>query len=424
MPQLQLLPPVRPPLGLYVRPGQNDHVVLQQLILEGRAPTGLVFEARRGRRHADLLDVAVDAGLDAVLDPNTQEAWSLGGRALSGVAEFPWASPADGDETALQGTAGDDLVESIAHYVKKFGFTSVLTPTHYLAGPSDPEFELDISLARRLRTALNAQGLEDLPLYYPLAMPASSLKDAASRALAVRRLMRLDIDGLWLRLHPFGTSASGSLALRRYMAICDDFARLQIPLVAERTGTVGVALLAFGAVGGIECGVTLGERFDGGRLTRAAKGGDPYSHPPMVYSTPIGQFAEKKAAKELFEVRGTKAALGCRDGTCCRRGPEDMLRDPRRHGLIQRIREVNEIANIPPHRRATEYVETFVRRGSDVAVRFASQHPTIDKARKRLDSWRGTLSVVLDDGAVAASPVPAVGLRVRRPGAPARPKSI
>ena len=32
--------------------------------------------------------------------------------------------------------------------------------------------------------------------------------------------------------------------------------------VAERVGTVGLALMAFGAVGGVESGVTLGERFN------------------------------------------------------------------------------------------------------------------------------------------------------------------
>ena len=53
-PQLQLLPPVPPPIGLYIRPGWNDHVLLQQLINEGKGPTGLVFDVRFGNRHRDL----------------------------------------------------------------------------------------------------------------------------------------------------------------------------------------------------------------------------------------------------------------------------------------------------------------------------------------------------------------------------------
>jgi hypothetical protein len=423
-PQLQLLPPLRPPLGLYVRPGRNDHVVLQQLIVEGRAPTGLVFEARLGNRHEDLWQTAADAGIDTVLDTNTQELWSVGGRSLSGVMELPWALVAEAADPALRGKAGDELVSRIASYVRQCGFTSVLAPTHYLAGPSDTHFQADVLLARKLRRALDDFGLATTPIYYPLTLPAATLSDSSARDTAVRRLMHLDIDALWLRFHPFGTNASGPVALRRYIAICGDLRRLGVPIVGERTGTVGLALLAFGAVGGIECGVTLGERFDGGRLTRETKGNDPYSHPPMVYLQALGQFADRKVATALFEMRGVRAALGCADASCCRTGPEDTLRNPRRHALVQRLKEVNGIASTPGHRRASEYVETVVRRGSDVAVRLGSVHPAIDKARTRLDSWRGTLSAVLELGGGNRAASPALGGRIRREPPLARPRSI
>ena len=131
-PQLQLLPPVPPPVGLYLRPGWNDHVTLQQLIIEGRAPTGIAFDARFGVRHRELLDVSVDAGLDTVLDPNAQELWSPGGRLLAGVNALPWAPTAADSEPALRGVAGDSLVRAIVDYVRTIGFGSVLAPTHSL----------------------------------------------------------------------------------------------------------------------------------------------------------------------------------------------------------------------------------------------------------------------------------------------------
>jgi hypothetical protein len=312
----------------------------------------------------------------------------------------------------------------IATAAREHGFTSVIAPSHYLSSPRDREFQLDVSLAQKLRGALDSLGLTETSIYYSLALPATSLRDADTRAIVIHRLMRLDIDAVWLRLHPFGSNSSGPVALRRYLTICEDLQRLQVPLVAERAGTVGVALLAFGAVGGMECGVTLGERFDAGRLTRASKGGDPFAHPPMVYLQAIGQYAEKRVARDLLRVRAMKAALGCRDGSCCRNGPEDMLRDPRRHGVIQRIHEVNALASVPPHDRASQYVETVIRRGSDIAVRLGSQHPVIDKARRRLDSWRGTLSAVLEQGGGKGAAAPALGGRVRRLRAPARPRSV
>lgn len=423
-PQLQLLPPLRPELGLYVRPGRNDHVVLQQLLVEGLAPTGFVFEARLGIRHEDLWQAAVDAGVDAVLDGNVQELWAPAGAHLSGISDVPWAFAAAAGEPQLRGEIGDALVASIAGYVKDHGFTAVLAPTHYLQGPDDSYLSVDVSLAMRLRQQLDFRGLADARLYYPVAMPAGALRDEQSRDALLNGLKSLDIDALWLRLHPFGTNASGPLALRRYAHVARHLHALNVPLVAERTGTVGVALLAINAVGGIECGVTLGERFDATRLTRPDAHGDPYSHPPLVYFEAIGQFASRANARELLSRRRVRAALGCPDSECCRGGPDDMVRDPRRHGLVQRVREVNDVAATPPHRRAREYIDTVLRRRADVAIRLGMAHPLVEKARHRLDSWHGTLTNLLEEGGAWPAPHAATGQRIRRQVAMQRPRSL
>ena len=135
-PQLQLLPPVPPPVGLYIRPGWNDHVILQQLIVEGRAPTGLVFDARFGPRHQELMEVSVDANLDSVLDPNVQELWSPAGRLLTGLDAIRWSSIAGEGARGLRGPAGRQLVSMLADHVEENHFGSVLAPTHYLGGPT------------------------------------------------------------------------------------------------------------------------------------------------------------------------------------------------------------------------------------------------------------------------------------------------
>lgn len=411
-PQLQLLPPIPPPVGLYIRPGWNDHLILQQLIVERRAPTGIVFSARFGARHRELWEAAVDAGLDAVLDPNLQELWTPAGRLLTGLDAVRWSSIADQGEPALRGAAGRELVSMMADHVAENQFGSVLTPTHYLQGPADRRLGVDFHLAGGLRRALDERGLQSVRLYYPLAMPAVSLGTPASRANLLRMLGDLDVDAIWLRLHPFGTSASGPLALRRYIEICLDLQRLGRPLVGERTGTVGIALLAYNAVGGIECGVTLGERFDAGRLLQVRpSAGDPYSHPAMVYLPAIDTFVSRNDGRQVLSRRASKAALGCPDAGCCRHGPDDMIRDPRRHGLIQRLREVEETASVPAHRRPERYLD-HLRDAGDIAVRLAPNHPVLERARRRLDSWRGTLLALPDTTVARVAPPPAVGRRL------------
>jgi len=423
-PQLQLLPPIPPPVGLYVRPGWNDHLILQQLVVEGRAPTGFVFDARYGDRQRDLWEAAVDANLDAVLDPNAQELWTPAGRQLSGLHGVAWSSVADQGEFSLRGAEGEALVSLLADHIAANHFTSVLAPTHYLQGPADRQLGVDLHLARVLRRALDQRGLQGVRLYYPLALPARSLALPANRAHLVRQFGDMDIDAIWLRLHPFGTSASGPIALRRYIDICLDLQRLGVPLVAERTGTVGIALLSFNAVGGIECGVTLGERFDAGRLLHMqSRTGDPYSHPAMVYLAAIDTFIGTVEGRQLLARRAVKAALGCPDGRCCRHGPEDMVRDPRRHAVIQRLREVEQVGGLPPHRRPQEYLD-HLRNAGDIAVRLAANHPVLEKARRRLDSWRGTLSILPDEIVPLTGPVPAVGRRLPRVVRLSRPRPV
>lgn len=415
---------MQPELGLYFRPGRNDHVVLQQLLVEGRAPTGLVFEARLGMRHEDLWQAAVDAGVDAVLDTNSQELWAPAEVHLSGVNDIPWSFAGAAGEPQLRGDVGDVLVGSIATYIKDHGFTAVLVPTHYLRGPEDSYLAVDISLAKRLRQQLDLRGLADARLYYPLAMPAAALRDSHAREVLVDALKGLDLDAIWLRLHPFGTNSSGPVALRRYALIAHHLHPLNLPLVAERTGTVGVALLAINAVSGIECGVTLGERFDAARLTRPGGRGEPYSHPPLVYLEAIGQFATRAEARELLSRRRIRPALGCPDPGCCRGGPDDMVRNPRRHGVVQRIREVRDVAATPPHRRAREYLDSVLRRRTDVAIRLGPAHPLIEKARHRLDSWHGTLTALLDERGAWPAPQAATGQRVGRRVPMRQPRSL
>lgn len=423
-PQLQLLPPVPPPIGLYIRPGWSDHVVLQQLIVEGKGPTGIVFDARFGVRHRDLWDGTIDAGLDAVLDPGVQELWSPAGRFLNGLASVSWTWIADQGEPALRGDAGRRLAESLADHALAAGFTSILSPTHYLQDPEDRILEVDVLLTRNLREALDARGATSVRVYYPLAMQATALGTPTARAIVLDRLRGLDVDAVWLRLHPFGTSASGPRSLRRYIDVCSDLATLGVPIVAERTGTVGLALLSFNLVGGIECGVTVGEAFDATRLLRRdPESTTPFSNPGMVYLPALDTFVTRRDARTLLGRRATKAAVGCRDGDCCRRGPDDMLRDARRHGVTQRVREVVDIGKTPPHRRPERYLARVTIAGN-LAARLATAHPVLEPARKRLDSWRGTLSALPADTVRQDAPPAAVGRRLAGKSAAPHLRSI
>ena len=395
----RLLRPVGAPLALYLRPGRNDHGVLLGLLAEGREDlSGIVFDPCLEGRQAELLTEVRRHHIEAVLDPRTIELATPGGVAQGRVTELPWAGQQQPHTTELlSGAAGEQLVEVLADYVVKHKFSAVLAPTHYLRSATDPWLEVDTRLVRRLRRVLDAAGLGEVPIYYPLALPTTVLHDTRQRTALAAALGGLPIDALWLRVHPFG-SASGPLALRRYIEGCRALHALGLPLVAERTGTVGLALLAFGAVGGIEGGITFGERYDVGGLLRPPANGTPFSPPPRVYLPQLGAFVTRGQAGELFEHRQMKTTFGCRDAGCCRRGVLDMTADPRRHFIIRRTSEVNFYSRPPEPVRAGLYLEEFLRPATDLALRAARVQPALEATRRRLEAWRHTLGAMHQAG--------------------------
>jgi len=410
---LPTLRPVDPPLGNYIRPGRNDHLVLLQLAAENRlGVTGLVVDATLIARQDDLIKEAQTQGTETVLDPRTADLASETGLSLSGVADLPWAPGTTHSIDDLAGPGGLLLAEELAEFVVKENLTAILAPTHVLASADDPWLRVDADLTKQLRRGLDSRARNHTPIYYPLIVRSTVFSEPRQRITLMNTLRSLPVDAIWLRIHPFGTTSSGPLALRRYIEACQAFHDLGIPLVAERTGTVGVALLALGAVGGIESGVTLGERFSLDRYSRP-RNGKGFLPPPRVYLAQLGAFLTRKQAQAFFDHRGMRAAFGCQDPGCCRRGIDDMVQNPRRHFVLKRAAEVAKLSRTPAELRSTIYMDEFLRPASDAIVRASKAEPSLGAVQKRLDSWRGTLGALLAEDRVNSYSLVPDGRRVR-----------
>lgn len=395
---LRLLRPVGDPLGLYLRPGRNDHVVVGQALAAGQSNlSGLVFDACLGDRHSELRELANDRGFETVLDPRSVELATEGGLALSTVKSLPWSLGGASPHTPSQlGRDKDRLADTLASHVVEHGYSAVLAPTHYRESGRDEWGDIDAGLTTALRNALDASGATEIPIYYPLVTNGPSLGSWDTRRRFKDRLDSLPIDAIWLRIHRFGTTECGPIALRRYIEAGRDLQSLNFPIVAERAGTAGLALLAFGAVGGIEGGVTLGERFDFQTLKRKQEGSG-FSQPPRVYLSDLAAFMSRKQAEEFFDIRGMRPKFGCRDTNCCRRGVDDMIRDPRSHFLRRRSGEVATMGRLPEELRASMYLDEFLRPATDLALTAAKAYPSLEKTRVRLERMRTTLGAMHRD---------------------------
>jgi hypothetical protein len=225
------------------------------------------------------------------------------------------------------------------------------------------------------------------------------------------RLAALPIDAVWLRIHPFGTGQSGPLVLKRYLEASRDLHSLAIPLVGEHTGTIGVALMAFGALGGVESGVTMVDHTDLSRWINRPKAGQSGGAEARVYLQELGCFLPRSKADSLFERSGMKSAHGCRDTTCCPRGWRDTRARYREHFVAQRAREVAGLSRIPSSLRPGWYMEEFLRPASDSIERVVAVEPSLNKVRRQLNSWRGTLGADLRARSEFTFSPPAAGRR-------------
>lgn len=393
--RLRLIRPAPDPLGLYIRAGREDQKSLLSFIAAGDASlSGVVLEAKRVTTHAELLTQVLDHRLDAVLDPLTQPMGTAAGYSAS-MDALPWSAK-------RAHTPGDfkyeiprrKMAESIATFVVEHGFTQVLAPTHLLAGPDDPWLEIDIATTNMLRAALDRRGASAVQILYSSAISYDTFRTPAKRENILNELRRVHADAVWLNVEGCGSVGTGTRVIR-YAGAANDFQSLGKPLVADHVGgVVGLALLAFGAVGGIAHGVTLGERFSTAHWHKKPTG-TPLAQHTRVYIPQLDWQLQRINAEKFFESGAkAKATFGCHDSRCCSRGITGMLNAPARHFLYQRTREVGGLSQIPESLRPQRFLEEHVRAASDralLATKLDLPEALAKKAiaqSKRLDAMR------------------------------------
>ncbi len=149
----RLLRPVEVPLGNYLRPGRNDHVVLSQLLAEERLDfTGLVVNPCLVDRHSNLLDEARRQGLETVLDQLSLELSTEGGITRSGVAAPPWAGTGVLTPPDFLPDWLSEHVSAIARFAVEGEFSSVLAPAPLLDTLDDDWLAVDARIVEKLRT--------------------------------------------------------------------------------------------------------------------------------------------------------------------------------------------------------------------------------------------------------------------------------
>ncbi|MFV1989735.1 MAG: hypothetical protein ACC652_03210 [Acidimicrobiales bacterium] len=410
MSNLRHLRALGPPLGGYLRPGHRDAALLANLVAGGfDIGAGVVLDPAADSRTEELRAVARGAGIDVVIDPRSVELSLPGGFARRTVSGLPWAADDLHSPASLRGQAGAEFCAKIAVHVIESGATSVLAPTHFL-NEHTPWLTVDVELTALLRQALDDLGASEIAIYYPLVSRLRLLADGPLLEKVMAQLSSLvsggAVDAVWLRLHPFGTKSAGPVNMKRYIRLAARVRGLGVPVVGEKTGTVGLVLLALNAIGAIESSVTYGDRFDASSLLKPSQG-TPFTPPPRVYLDSAGVMVERRHAEALFERRAIRSRHVCQ-AACCQRGMKDMIGNPRRHFVLSRSREVALLSRVPAVSRPESFLANWLRPATDRAVQLEKADANLAPDRLRLDSWRVSMSDLIEDESIPTSNEPLV----------------
>jgi hypothetical protein len=132
LPRPRAVRPAPESLGLYIRAGRNDHKALLNALSAGDLGCfGVVIDAVHVGRHKELREQVIEHRLDAILDPRTQAAATIGGH-TEALGRLPWGVDRPHRVNDFMGRDGRERIAELAGFAVEHGFTQVLAPTHLL----------------------------------------------------------------------------------------------------------------------------------------------------------------------------------------------------------------------------------------------------------------------------------------------------
>lgn len=362
---LHVLHPNTAPIAAFLRVGHTGHRKLEQLQASGRLPyRRFVFDACHAVEQAELLKALKASGCEIVLDPNFAE-MATAGRFGSAVSKLPWANPERPWSPAdFRRERNLDTAKALADFAVAQGVSVLLAPAHLIEETGSPWCAVDRRLCEGLRYELDRAGGSDVAIDYQLITTSALLKDSNGREYLSDGVGDLPIENVWLRTSGFGATATGA-GTRHFIEAVRELHRIGRPIVADAVGGfAGLAVAAFGAVGGISHGVGQKESFKANDWKKPpTRGGGSAAR---IYVQELDRYFTEVQLDAIFEAKGGRARLACNDTTCCARR-EDMVENGHAHFITQRIRQVENLSRVPESRRS----EHFLLRHLDPAVRSA-----------------------------------------------------
>lgn len=341
------------PAELTTRVGAADALFVRSLygLVPGSAaathrPARLVVDAHvpLSANGAVLSTVAREAGVPFLVDPETyylQDAQHVGAPWCS----VPFAQAAPHTPADLMGAAAQvALVKAVIDYQIAHGATAVIAPYVHVENPSVGWVSVQASLWRRTAEYVREAGIH-LPVIAVVAVGWRCLHPL--RAVPALREM-------WDALAFLSPTEVALAASKVHLGAHPEDRMVELLMLVRnlsstykvtmwQQGLLGEACVIEGAAG-YECGIGWRDKCDlQSRMAQYRRPGDGHPGARPVYVHELGRGVSKRRLELARSKRKVWARLVCPFADCCSPAGADLLGDARRHSVVARARELEEL---------------------------------------------------------------------------------
>jgi hypothetical protein len=341
---------------LLIRPGINDHEVIQDLLAPGGAAVflpgtrplidRLVVDAHVALSRPQFADAASGAGVPVLIDPLTplwqgelreQDKWSL----------LPFGRPQRLTPSDLNQFVVEQLTGQAVTYQAERGATAIIPPYLYVTSPTDPFLNIALDFLRATARHVSRAGIA-LPVMPVFCAQLKGLGAEKAWASGVDRFTKAALDlgpeAIAVCLSPTGAGSDSYSKVLRLFAATRRIKQSGTRVIAWRQGIYGLGLVAAG-LDGYETGVGTRERTDLSAVINSRKPPKPGKKRRGgatlgIYLEPLRRSFSSAVGETLLGHRSMRPKVMCDDERCCPNGAASTLDQRRQHAIRTRAREL------------------------------------------------------------------------------------
>lgn len=371
---------------LLIRPGINDHEVIQDLLAPGGAaillPNSrplidrLVIDAHVALARPELAEAASAVGVGVLVDPLTP-LWQGELRAKDKWAQLPFGTAEEVDRERFGNPfVRKELTARVVSFQAEHGATAVIPPYPYVSSPSDPLFEVALDFIRGAARYMREAGIA-LPMIPVLCAQLQRFGSEKVWREGIDRFTQVAVDlgpeSIAICLSPAGNGTDSYNKVRRLFAAARHVKQTGVRVVGWRQGVYGHGLVAAG-LDGYETGIGTREQCNVAasianrkppKPGTKQKGGGPSVG---IYIEPLRRSVSPRVGETLLGHRSLRPKVMCDDERCCPDGAASTLDQRRHHAVRSRAREMAALEAQPHVAWRLHQVAKDARAAQDLAI--------------------------------------------------------